>query len=150
MRPERHLADAATVLPRWMAFSAVGLLGIVVHVSLLLLLTSGLEVHYLVATVLAVEATVLHNFLWHERWTWLDRTHLAPSRSWARLLRFNLATGCVSITGNLILMRLYAGALHLPTLLAALFSIASCWLLNFVVADRLVFRCPAWRSPCLR
>ncbi|MCH7748984.1 MAG: GtrA family protein [Acidobacteria bacterium] len=61
-RPEKHLADVATVLPRWMTFSAVGLLGIFVHLSLLLLLTR-LEVHSLIATVLAVEATVLHNFL---------------------------------------------------------------------------------------
>ena len=84
------------------------------------------------------------SFLWHERWTWLDRTRLAPSRRWARLLRFNLATGCVSIAGNLILMHFYAGALHVPTLLAALFSIASCWLLNVVAADRLVW--PVSRS----
>ena len=160
MLSERHLAEVAPVLPRWMAFSAVGLLGIVVHLSLLLLLTGGLEVHYMVATALAVEATVLHNFLWHERWTWLDRTCMAPTRSWARLLRFNLATGCVSMTGNLILMRLYVGALQFPTLVAAICSIGSCWLLNFVAADRLVFTqvgcdtdrraCPGRRSSYLR
>jgi putative flippase GtrA len=87
----------------------------------------------------AVEATVIHNFLWHEHWTWVDRARLAPGGRWIRLLRFNLATGSVSIAGNLVLMRLYAGALDIATPLAALFSIASCWLVNFTATNTLVF-----------
>ena len=122
-----------------MACSAVGLLGSFVHLGLLLLLTNWLKTHYLVATAVAVEATVIHNFLWHEHWTWVDRARLAPGGRWIRLLRFNLATGCVSIAGNLVLMQLYAGILDIPTPLAALCSIASCWLVNFVATDRLVF-----------
>ncbi len=128
-----------TILRRGVAFRAVGFLGVFVHLGLLLLLTSWLEAHYLVATAVAVEATVVHNFLWHEHGTWVDRTRLAPGGRWIRLLRFNLATGCVSIAGNLVLMRLYSGALDIATPLAALFSIASCWLVNFVTIDRLVF-----------
>ncbi len=49
-----------------MAFSAVGFLGSFVHLGLLLLLTSYLQAHYLVATAVAVEVTVLHNFLSNE------------------------------------------------------------------------------------
>ena len=30
-------------------------------------------VHYLVATAIGVEAAILTNFLWHDRWTWRDR-----------------------------------------------------------------------------
>jgi putative flippase GtrA len=40
----------------------------------LFLLKSVLHVHYLVATVIAVEMAVLHNFVWHEQFTWADRT----------------------------------------------------------------------------
>lgn len=122
-----------------MAFSAVGFLGSFVHLGLLLLLTTYLKAHYLVATAVAVEVTVLHNFLWHEHWTWADRTGRAAGGRWRRLLWFNLATGCVSIAGNLVLMRLYAGILDIPIPLAALFSIASCWIANFLASDRLVF-----------
>ena len=102
-----------TILRRGVAFRAVGFLGVFVHLGLLLLLTSWLEAHYLVATAVAVEATVVHNFLWHEHGTWVDRTRLAPGGRWIRLLRFNLATGGISIAGNLVLMRLYAGALDI-------------------------------------
>ena len=37
---------------------------------ILLVLKTGLGFNYLVATALAVEGAVVHNFLWHERFTW--------------------------------------------------------------------------------
>jgi putative flippase GtrA len=40
---------------------------------ILIVLKTGLGLDYLVATALAVEAAVVHNFLWHQRFTWIDR-----------------------------------------------------------------------------
>jgi putative flippase GtrA len=57
---------------RWAAFNAVGLAGVAVQLACLALLVHAGS-HYLAATALAVEAAVLHNFLWHQRWTWRDR-----------------------------------------------------------------------------
>ena len=91
--------------------------------------------NYLLATALAVEAAVLHNFFWHERFTWVDRKSANP---FARLLKFNLATGLFSIAGNLIFTKLLvdAGLGYLP---ANGISIILCSLINFVLNDRLVF-----------
>ncbi len=98
---------------------------------------------YMDATALAVEAAVLNNFLWHQRFTWRDRGG-GPSRDAAiRLLQFNLSNGAVSIGGNLLLMRLLVGEAHLQALAANLISIAACSLVNFVVSDRWVFRSAA-------
>jgi putative flippase GtrA len=47
---------------RWVKFNAVGGIGILVQLGTLTLLRSGLGVNYLLATALAVEAAVLHNF----------------------------------------------------------------------------------------
>ena len=66
-------------LTRWLAFNGVGALGVIVQLAVLALLVHGASVHYLVATAIAVEAAVLHNFAWHQRWTWRDRP--AASRS---------------------------------------------------------------------
>lgn len=121
---------------RWLKFNAVGAIGIAVQLGALALLTSALKINYLLATALAVEATVLHNFIWHELFTWADRR--APNRL-IRLLKFNLTTGIVSIAGNLFAMKVLveiAGMSYLP---ANLLSIAACSLLNFVVADRAIF-----------
>jgi putative flippase GtrA len=128
-----------SLLLRWLKFSAVGWLGVGVQLTALTLLAGHTGLHYLAATVLAVEAAILHNFFWHERWTWGDRGLAgAPGRS-SRLVRFNFTTGLVSILGNVVFMRLFVGALGLHYLVGNLASIASCAIANFLVSDRIVF-----------
>lgn len=124
----------------WLKFNTVGAIGIGVQLAALAALKSGLGLNYLLSTGLAVEAAVLHNFIWHERWTWADRTRLSPSDVLTRLVRFNLTTGAVSILGNLVFMRLLVGTLHLHYFFANLLTIAACSILNFVASDRFVFQ----------
>ena len=131
---------ASVLLRRWIAFNAVGALGIVVQLSTLGALTWGLGLHYLLGTGLAVEAAVLHNFIWHESWTWAERVRTDKAGRWRRLVRFNLTTGALSIGGNLILMKLFVDNLALNYVLANALSIAVCSILNFFACDRLVFQ----------
>jgi len=122
-----------------MKFNLVGGVGIAVQLLMLWLLTTC-GVAYLFATALAVESAVLHNFVWHECFTWVDRRNGRVLQSAGRLLRFNLSTGTVSIVGNLLLMRLLVGQAHLRPILANMLAIAACSVLNFIVSDRWVFR----------
>jgi dolichol-phosphate mannosyltransferase len=122
---------------RFVRFNAVGLLGFAVQLGVLaLLVRSGL--HYLAATALAVETAILHNFFWHERWTWADRPVHGTTRL-ARLARFHGVNGVVSLTGNLLLMPLLVGLVDLPLLFANAIAVLVCALVNFTGADRLVF-----------
>jgi len=117
----------------------VGGLGILIQLATLAALTAGVGLHYLVATGLAVEIAVLHNFVWHERWTWRDRAaHDKPGR-WKRLLRFQIANGALSLGGNLVLMQLLAGTCGMNYTVAGILSITLCSILNFLASDRLVF-----------
>lgn len=59
---------------RWCKFNLVGAIGILVQFGVLFLLKSVLHFNYLAATALAVEVAVVHNFFWHERFTWGDRS----------------------------------------------------------------------------
>jgi putative flippase GtrA len=127
-----------TVL-RWLRFNAVGALGIGVQLAVLLTLKIAFHLSYLAATALAVEAAVLHNFLWHERYTWADRVQPSWKKSLPRLLRFNLTTGGVSIAGNLALMKVIVDFGHMNYLVANVVAIASCSLANFMVSDQWVF-----------
>jgi dolichol-phosphate mannosyltransferase len=122
-----------------MKFNLVGAIGIGAQLATFWTLTT-IGLGYLLATALAVEAAVLHNFIWHERFTWLDRAGGHPRESLSHLCRFNLTTGVVSIFGNLVLMRLLVGGAHLRPMVANLVSIAVCSLANFLVSDRWVFR----------
>ena len=136
-------------LLRWCKFNFVGGIGIVVQFAALLLLKSVLHFHYLAATAVAVEAAVVHNFVWHEQFTWADRIRLDRiksdplqppwRRSLPRFLRFNLTNGAVSIVGNLALMRVMVGQGHMNYLLANAIAIALCSLANFLVSDGWVF-----------
>jgi putative flippase GtrA len=63
-------------LERWLKFNFVGGIGIGVQFGALFLLKSIFHFDYLLATALAVETAVAHNFLWHERFTWADRVQL--------------------------------------------------------------------------
>lgn len=121
---------------RWLKFNAVGGIGIGVQLVVLSVLKSGLHLDYLVATTLAVEAAVIHNFFWHERFTWAERV---GDSSLLRFAKFNLTTGLFSIVGNLVLMRLLVGWGRMNFLLANMVTIAACSLANFVVSDRMVF-----------
>ena len=123
---------------RWLKFNFVGGLGVGVQLAALSLLSSA-GVWYLGATALAVEAAVVHNFLWHQRMTWRDRATPLLRHLLGRFLRFQAANGAISLVGNLLVMRLLVGALHLPVLWANLGAIAACGAVNFVVSDRLVF-----------
>jgi putative flippase GtrA len=138
-------SDARESFLRWLKFNFVGGIGIGVQLAALALFRSALHLDYLLATTLAVETAVLHNFLWHERFTWADRPAAHPVQSLARLAKFNLSNGGVSIVGNLLLMRLLVGELHLNYVLANLLAIAVCSLVNFLLSDRLVFQ---RESPC--
>jgi putative flippase GtrA len=121
---------------RWLKFNAVGALGIGVQLAILFTLQSGFHVSYLLATALAVEGAVVHNFLWHERYTWGDRVQPSWRRSLPRLLRFNLTTGSVSIAGNLALMKAMVALGHVNCLVANGVAIALCSLANFLVSEK--------------
>jgi len=131
----------------WLRFNVVGALGIVVQLLILAGLIDGLGLNYLWATLVAVEAAILHNFAWHECWTWADRTGHRPGDLLVRLVRFNVVTGLTSILGNLILMRLFVGTLRLHYLAANLLSIALCYVLNFAASEWFVFRIRRTENP---
>ena len=83
MRPPEnfrgHIAPPPQLV-RWCKFNLVGGIGIGVQFAALLLVKGVLHFNYMAATAIAVEAAVVHNFVWHEQFTWADRT-MMPKRS---------------------------------------------------------------------
>jgi putative flippase GtrA len=165
---ELHESPARSKLVRWCKFNFVGGIGIGVQFSALFLLKTVLHFDYLLATAIAVEAAVVHNFVWHEQFTWADRVRELPRRGsetkprsrvrisfaaltrgatqklhspgCARFLRFHLANGAVSILGNLALMKVMVGQGHMNYLAANGIAIALCSVANFLVSEEWVFR----------
>jgi putative flippase GtrA len=123
---------------RWARFNIVGLVGLLVQLACLWALTQLLNLHYILATAIAVELAILHNFCWHAAWTWIDRPTSARGLVW-RLFQFNVTTGAISIVGNTVVTAALVETAHLHYLTANLIGVAACSLANFVASDLLVF-----------
>ncbi|MGH9331680.1 MAG: GtrA family protein, partial [Vicinamibacterales bacterium] len=130
---------------RYLRFNAVGVAGFVVQLGVVYSLSyvaSGFSRTWypLAITAIAVEAAVLHNFFWHERWTWADRPSAGRARM-ARLGRFHLANGLVSIVGNLAVVAMLAG---FNPIAANAIAVLACSIVTFAAGDRLVFSPGPW------
>ena len=138
--------ERSRLLERWVRFNFVGIIGIALQIATLVVLASS-GFPYLLATAVAVEAAVVHNFIWHERYTWRDRRADGRlERLWC-LLKFTSANGAVSLLGNLLLMHLLVGCLRLPLMLANAMAIAVCSAVNFGLGEGVVFRRPTRPQP---
>jgi putative flippase GtrA len=135
----RDSPPGSALFVRWSKFNLVGGIGIGVQFAALFALKSVFGLNYLLATALAVEAAVIHNFAWHQRFTWAERVESSWRRSLLRLLKFNLTSGAVSIIGNLALMKVMIAEGHMNYLLANAIAIALCSMANFLVSDGWVF-----------
>ena len=131
---------AKAVGRQWLKFNAVGAMGILVQLIILTIMTHLARINYLVSTMLGVEAAVIHNFVWHERWTWAHRAQGGTKEMLQRLMKFNFTTGAFSILGNLFFMRIFVGSLRMAVLPANLLTIGACNFLNFAVSELFVFR----------
>jgi putative flippase GtrA len=138
---DRATTRAADEWRRLAPFTTVGLLGFAVQLGALQALTAYAGWPWLPATLVSVELAVLHNFLWHERWTWIDRTigPAAAGGTWHRLGRFHAANGLTSIAGNALVMAWLVGVLAVPAVAANALAVAVTSIVNFLAADRWVF-----------
>jgi putative flippase GtrA len=125
-------------LERFGRFNAVGALGIGVQLTVLWVLVELWGVNYALATPVAVGLAIVHNFLWHQRWTWGDRV-TRGSQTVLRFAWFAGTNGTVSILGNLAVMLALVSGTGLNPLIANAIAIGACGLINFAMSDLIVF-----------
>ena len=137
-----QLGQVAAPIDRRLVFMAIGTMGLGLQLLVLRMLATGTTLALQTSMVLAVETALLHNFAWHERWTWADRKAGTPGAWLQRLARFHVTSGVVSIAGNVLLTSVFVSGAGLHYLVANVLAVGACTLLNFLAADRLVFRSP--------
>jgi len=128
-----------TLVARWLRFNAGGVYGFLLQWLMLKLLSRHIILW--VATAISVEAAVLHNFVWHELFTWRER-HVSGARGLLRrALRFQLTNGLISLVGNIAITS-YLHDHGFSAWLANLAAIAACSAFNFVASEWFVFKKP--------
>jgi putative flippase GtrA len=124
---------------RFVAFALVGAFGFAVQIAAVAILTSAAGWHAVPATAAAVELAILHNFVWHERWTWRDRAPRGDGRMVRRLARFHVANGVVSMTATVALAWMLVPLRGWSAIAANVAGVASTGVLNFFALDWWVF-----------
>jgi putative flippase GtrA len=124
-----------TAIVRWLKFNLVGAVGTAVQLGSLAVFNRVAAGHYMWASATALELTLLHNFVWHVRYTWRDRRgSVGP-----QLVRFHLSNGVVSMVGNLGLMRVLVHGAGMPVVAANAVAIVCCGLANFCLGEGWAF-----------
>ena len=124
-------------LVRWGKFNLVGVMGMGVQLVALACFDRWFGGRYLCASAAAIELTLIHNFIWHRKYTWSDNGRKV---GWvAQLVRFHLSNGLVSMLGNLALMRLFVHEMRLPLLVSSIMAVSCCSLVNYSFANSWVF-----------
>ena len=85
-------------------FGIVGGSGVLVNMGLLFVLTRYLAVRLEIASVIAIETSILSNFFLNNLWTFKKRDTHVPF--WTRLFRYHLVTGLAGIVNYLVLLLL--------------------------------------------
>ncbi len=128
---------------RFMKHNLVGIVGNFWKFILMLFFREILQIGYLAATALAVEAALLHNFFWHQHWTWSKRAErLTFHRMGIRLFRYHLSVGLMAMIANLGLMRYLVGEWGMHYLSALFLTTAITGTVSFLLAAFWIFLPP--------
>ena len=125
---------------RWLRFGRFNLVGVAgagVQLLAFWLLLHATQLRAAEAAAVAVEIAVLHNFIWHERFTWRDRANYRQTAG--RFWRFHAANGLISVFGNMGVTYFLVEWLGTPALFSAVAAIAVCTPANYLAADRWVY-----------
>lgn len=122
---------------RWARFNLVGIIGFGLQLGLLSMLVRWTALPTSVAVTIAVLATVSHNFVWHELFTWPNQPRETRLKRW---LSFHVSNGTLSVVTNVGVTVLVSALAGIPIVAANVIAVATASLVNFLVSDRLVFR----------
>ena len=118
-------------------FVVVGLGGFALQLGVVAGLTRTTGWTAEAATALAVELAVLHNFLWHEHWSWRERSLTVAGRL-PRFLRYQ-GSGVVNLAGNVLVTAAASSTHVLGPELANVLAVCVMAAINFRLADRWIF-----------
>lgn len=123
-------------LGRMSRFAAVGALGTVVNLLVMLGLVSFMP--YVVAALIAAEVSILHNFLLQERFVFHDMRD--GVHSWSRRLAQHLAFNNAETLIRLPLLILLVETMHVWAVLAQAVTLAIAFVVRFLFVSRVVYR----------
>ncbi len=116
-------------------FLSVGASGTVVNLGVLYLLRYVLDLKHVVASAIAIEASVINNYLLHEQWTFRERR----GGNWLyRLIKFHMTTS-LAITMQYMTSQILYYWLGFESLISQLTGILLGFIINYLLSSRYVW-----------
>jgi len=127
-------------LARMLRFGTVGLSGVFVNQGVLMALHGRFALPLWLSSVVAIETSVLSNFVLNTRWTWkadLERSF----KNWVHTaLQYHAATACAAIVGNVAVLLTLVHLLGVDYRIANLIGIGAGSGLNYAAGELWIFR----------
>jgi dolichol-phosphate mannosyltransferase len=124
---------------RFLKFGLVGSCGFAVNMFLLWFLTEKVGVYYLVSSIVAIEISLLNNYVLNDAWTWYDRGKEGKREYFKRMLQYHVTASAAMLT-NLLILWILTEIFHIYYLVSNIFGILCGAALNFFLNDRWTFK----------
>ena len=126
-------------LQRFVKFCLVGTSGFLVNMFFLWFFTEVVRIYYLFSSLIAIELSIINNYVLNDLWTWYDRGKKGQSEYFKRMFRYHVFASATLLT-NILILWFLTEILHIYYLLSNVFGILAGTLLNFFLNDRWTFR----------
>ena len=124
---------------RFVKFGLVGTWGLVVNMFFLWFLTETMGVYYLFSSIVAIEISLLNNYVLNDLWTWHDRGKKGKKEYFKRTFQYHVSASAAMLT-NLIILWILTALFGIYYLVSNIFGILCGTLLNFFINDRWTFK----------
>ena len=119
-------------------FGVVGLSGVVVNQGLLMLLHGAAGAPLLLSSIIAIEISILTNFVLNHTWTW--RMPLLEPGLMRRVVQYHAAAVMAAFAGNVIILMGAVELFGVDYRIANLVGIAVGTVINFTAGEVWIFR----------
>ena len=135
---ESSYLKSGILTPRILKFGVVGASGVIVNMGCLYLLKEFAGVPYFIASVIAIELSILSNFTVNLLWTWRDRA--GEGTLLAKLLRYLIGAGATAVLGNYLILIALTEIAGMHYMVSNLIGIAVGTLSNYLINDLWTFK----------
>lgn len=119
---------------------AVAWLGALVNTGCLYLFKGLLGIRIIPASILAIEVSILHNFLWYRYWAWRDRRRENYQPFWPQFLKYNFITGSVDFLVAVPTLWVLSTVFKIHYLAANLLAMIAPPIIKFYLNEKHIFK----------
>lgn len=124
---------------RIVKFGLVGTWGFVVNMFFLWFFTETVGLFYLFSSLIAIEISLINNYVFNDLWTWRDRGKEGKKEYLKRMLQYHTTASAAMLT-NIAILWVLTELADVYYLASNVFGILCGAVLNFFLNDRWTFK----------